>query len=144
MNGAAEHLTSIKARIVAHPHVVRWTVVRDEAQGDQGLFRYRPTLHGGDLCERLARQAAKIFYEEFGAVRVLLFGSAVRHASFTPWSDVDLAAWGIPPERFYAAVAAVSGLSADIKVDLVDPEDCCPALWANIAHGAVERSGTDL
>jgi len=40
VNGAAEYLTSIKARIVAHPHVVSWTVVREEAQGDQGLFRY--------------------------------------------------------------------------------------------------------
>ena len=46
MNGAAEHLTSIKARIVAHPQVVRWTVVREEAQGDQGLFRYRLTFMG--------------------------------------------------------------------------------------------------
>ena len=40
MNGAAEYLASIKARIVAHPHVVHWAVVREEAQGDQGLFRY--------------------------------------------------------------------------------------------------------
>ncbi len=74
--------------------------------------------------------------EECGAVRVLLFGSAVWCASFTPWSDVDLAAWGIPPERFYAAVAAVTGLSADIKVDLVDPEDCRPALRAHIDTAA--------
>ena len=72
-------------------------------------------------AQQLARQVAKVLYEEFGAVRVLLFGSAVRRASFTPWSDVDLAAWGIPPERFYAAVAAVTGLSVDIKIDLVDP-----------------------
>ncbi len=55
MNGAAEYLASIKARIVAHPHVVRWTVVREEPQGDQGLFRYRLTLRGGDLCELFER-----------------------------------------------------------------------------------------
>jgi uncharacterized protein len=89
-------------------------------------------------AQRLARQAAKVLYEEFGAARVLLFGSAVQRPSFTLWSDVDLAAWGIPPERFYAAVAAVTGLSADIKVDLVDPEDCRPVLRANITHGCVE------
>ena len=65
MNGAAEHLTSIKARIVAHPQVVRWTVVREEAQGDQGLFRYRLTLRGGDLCERFER-----FQVVAGSVRV--------------------------------------------------------------------------
>ena len=55
MNGAAEYLASIKARIVAHPHVVRWTVLREEAQGDQGLFRYRLTLRGGGLVEMFER-----------------------------------------------------------------------------------------
>jgi uncharacterized protein len=104
---------------------------RQEAENQQVEERWQH-------AQRLARQAAKVLYEEFGAVRVLLFGSAVRRASFTPWSDVDLVAWGIPPERFYAAVAAVTGLSADIKVDLVDPEDRCLALQANIAHGGVE------
>ena len=43
-------------------------------------------------AQRLARQAAKILREEFGASRVLLFGSAVRQSWFTPWSDVDPAA----------------------------------------------------
>jgi hypothetical protein len=65
VNGAAEYLASIKARIVAHPHVVRWIVVREEAQGDQGLFRYRLTLRGGDLCEMFER-----FQVVEGGVRV--------------------------------------------------------------------------
>jgi len=104
---------------------------RQEAENQQVEERWQQ-------AQRLARQAAKVLYEEFGAVRVLLFGSAIRHTSFTPWSDVDLTAWGIPPERFYAAVAAVTGLSVDIKIELVDPEDCCLALRANIAHGGVE------
>jgi len=104
---------------------------RQEAENHQGEERWQQ-------AQQLARQAARVLYEEFGAVRVLLFGSAVRRTSFTPWSDVDLAAWGIPPERFYAAVAAVTGLSADMRVDLVDPGDCRPALRANIAHGGVE------
>ena len=104
---------------------------RQEAENQQVEERWQQ-------AQRLARQAAKVLYEEFGAVRVLLFGSAVQRASFTPWSDIDLAAWGIPPERFYAAVAAVTGLSADIKIDLADPENCRPALRANIAHGGVE------
>src|SRR5574341_806158 len=86
---------------------------RQEAAQHQGEERWQQ-------AQQLAPQAAKILYEDFGAVRVLLFGSAAQRAWFTPWSDVDLAAWGIPPERFYAAVAAVTGLSADIKIDLVD------------------------
>ena len=65
MNGAAEYLTSIKARIVAHSHVVHWTIVREEAQADQGVFRYRLTLRGGDLCEMFER-----FQVMAGSVRV--------------------------------------------------------------------------
>jgi hypothetical protein len=65
VNGAAEHLVSIKARIVAHPDVVRWTVIREEAQGDQGLFRYRLTLRGGDLLEMFEH-----FQVVVGSVRV--------------------------------------------------------------------------
>jgi predicted nucleotidyltransferase len=90
-------------------------------------------------AQRLAHRAAKILSEEFGATRVLLFGSAVRRLWFTPWSDVDLAVWGIPPERFYAAVAAVTGLSPEIQVDLVDAEHCSPAL-----RTVIERDGIEL
>ena len=55
MKDAAEYLACIKARIVAHPRVVRWIIVREEAQGEQGLWRYRLTLHGGDLLEMFER-----------------------------------------------------------------------------------------
>jgi hypothetical protein len=55
---------------------------------------------------------------------------------FTRWSDIDSAAWGIPPDAFSRAVAAVTGLSAEFKIDLVDPEDCRPAL-----RQAIDREG---
>lgn len=58
---------------------------------------------------------------------------------FTRWSDVDLAAWGVAPERFYAAVAAVTSLRADIPVDLVDAEQCSEDLKL-----AIEREGVEL
>jgi predicted nucleotidyltransferase len=80
-----------------------------------------------ESAQQLAREAARRLRDEFDAHRVVLFGSAARSSSFTLWSDVDLAAWGLAPERFYAAVAAVTGLSTDIAVDLVDPERCPPA-----------------
>jgi predicted nucleotidyltransferase len=88
---------------------------------------------------RLARQAAQLLKERFKAQRVVLFGSLAHEAWFTPWSDIDLAAWGIPPERFYAAVAAVTGSSPEFKIDLVDPDDCRPSLRA-----AIERDGVEL
>ena len=46
-----------------------------------------------------------------------MFGSLVHDAWFTPWSDIDLAAWGISPERFYGAVAAITGLSPTFRIE---------------------------
>jgi len=99
----------------------------------------RQTHPRWEQAQRLARTAAQRLREEFGARRVVLFGSAVKQPSFTQWSDVDLAAWGIAPERFYAAVAAVTSLSTEIAVDLVDPEEC-PATLQTV----IEREGIEL
>ena len=90
-------------------------------------------------AQLLVRQAAKLLREEFGARRVCLFGSATHRPWFTRWSDIDLAVWGLPPERFYAAVAAVTNISAEIAVDLVDAEQC-----SQVVRAAIERDGTDL
>ena len=84
----------------------------------------------------LARTAADMLRERFGATRIVVFGSLAHDEWFTRWSDIDLAAWGIPPNAFFRAVAAVTGLSAELKVDLVDPHDCQPAL-----RHAIEREG---
>lgn len=51
MKDAADYLTRIKALIIANPKVVRWSVIREEAQGKIGLFRYRLTLCDGSLLE---------------------------------------------------------------------------------------------
>ena len=53
---------------------------------------------------------------------------SLDRSRFTPWSDIDLAAWGIPDNRFYAAVGAVTALTPDFKIDLVDPETCRDAM----------------
>jgi predicted nucleotidyltransferase len=79
-----------------------------------------------------ARIAASILRDRFGAKRVIVFGSVVRPECFTPWSDIDLAAWGIPADQFFRAVGALSGLSEEFKVDLVDPEGCRPTLREEI------------
>ncbi len=87
---------------------------------------------------RLSRRAARLLRTRFGARRVIVFGSLTHADWFNLWSDIDLAAWGIPPERFYAAVAAVTGLSPHFKVDLVDPETCRPELRELIEHEGIE------
>jgi len=90
-------------------------------------------------AQQVARQAAQMLRQQFGASKVVVFGSLARNARFTPWSDIDLAAWGIPPHQFYAAVAAVTGLSAVFKIDLIDPQSCSPSL-----HEALDREGLAL
>ena len=88
---------------------------------------------------RVARQAADMLRGSFGATRVVLFGSLTRHGEFTMWSDIDLAVFGIPADRFFAAVAAVTGISSVFRVDLVDAETCQVSLRA-----AVDREGKVL
>ena len=76
----------------------------------------------------LARSATQILKQNFGAKKVIAFGSLLDKDSFTPWSDIDLAVWGIPGSKFYAAVGAITGLSPLFKFDIVDPDTCKPAL----------------
>jgi len=45
----------------------------------------------------------------------------------------------LPADRFYAAVAAIIGLSAEFKVDLVDAEACKVSL-----REAIDRDGIEL
>ena len=87
----------------------------------------------------LARQAARLLEERFNAKRVVLFGSLMHGDRFNPWSDVDIAAWGLRPEDTWRALGAVMDLDPDIEVNLVDMACCRPALRA-----VIEREGVDL
>lgn len=55
MRDAADYLRHIKALITLHRQVVHWQVVREEAQSDMGLLRYRLTLRDGGLLEMFER-----------------------------------------------------------------------------------------
>ena len=55
MKDATDYLTYIKALIVVNSQVLRWTVVREEVQGDMGMLRYRLTLRGSGLLEMFER-----------------------------------------------------------------------------------------
>jgi predicted nucleotidyltransferase len=111
------------------------------------LEGYRPDREPAEWMEaerwerawKVARIAARLLREAFGARRVVAFGSLAHRDWFSPWSDVDLAAWGIPPDQFYRAVASVTSLSPDFEMDLVDAESCRPAL-----RRFIEREGVDL
>jgi len=88
---------------------------------------------------KLAKRAAALLKENFGAGKVVVFGSLTKRLWFTRWSDIDLAAWGIPDEQFYAAVGAVTALSADFKIDLIDVNECRDSL-----RKAIEAEGIKI
>ena len=94
-----------------------------------------------DDAWKLARVAAGMLKKRFGATRVVVFGSLARNAVFTPWSDIDLAVWGIAPEKYYQAAGAAMdiGLEEGIRVDVVDPKDCDRQFLET-----VEQEGIDL
>ena len=83
-----------------------------------------------------AEALARILKERFNASKVMLFGSATR-ADFSPWSDIDLAVWGISSSDYYKAVAYASGYSSVFKVDLVDAEDCSQTLLQHITQNGI-------
>ena len=72
----------------------------------------------------LARRAAAVLRQQFGATRVVVFGSLVHPGSFTLWSDVDVAAWGLRPEDTFRAIGVGMDLDAGIPVNLVDVGAC--------------------
>ncbi len=86
----------------------------------------------------MAQKASFLLRQRYGAKRVVLFGSLARAKSFSVWSDIDLAAWGIAPDKFFSAVAAVTGLSPDFKIDLVEPDTCRKAIKSSILKHGVE------
>lgn len=51
MRDAAEYLTQVRALVIAEAAVTHWSVIREEAQGDLGMFRYRLTLQDGGFLE---------------------------------------------------------------------------------------------
>ena len=111
-----------------------WQAYQPSVELDQDLLSER-----WQRAWKTARQAAQVLRHRFGATRIVVFGSLTHRDWFTPWSDIDLAAWDIPPDAFYRAVAVVTGLDPEFKVDLVVPEDCQPSL-----RRVIEQEGVAL
>jgi uncharacterized protein len=88
----------------------------------------------------VARAAADVLRNKYGATRIVVFGSLGRKTLFTPWSDIDLAVWGIKPELYLSAADAVMdmGLNLGIKVDLVEAENCSEAVYVDIELDGIE------
>jgi predicted nucleotidyltransferase len=86
----------------------------------------------------VARKAAELLKSEFGARRVVAFGSLAHGAWFSPHSDIDLAVEGIPAAAFWRAWCALDRLDSSFEIDLVPGESCSSRLQEEIAQNGVE------
>ncbi|HDP33836.1 MAG TPA: nucleotidyltransferase domain-containing protein [Candidatus Hydrogenedentes bacterium] len=68
-----------------------------------------------------------------GASEVFVFGSHARDTA-SPFSDLDLAIRGMPPENFYRAVGEVCA-ALSVPADIVDLDESSPALDYLKEHG---------
>jgi predicted nucleotidyltransferase len=85
----------------------------------------------------VARAAARLLKEQFGATRVVAFGSLVDAERFGLRSDIDLAAEGIPTGEFWRAWCELDYLTDQFEIELVALETASPGLRDQIAmHGA--------
>lgn len=109
----------------------------------QSLQHYRKDPDVDKRWDRawdVARRSAKLLREQYGAYRIVVFGSLANRAWFTPWSDIDIAVWGIPVDKFFRAIGAIHdlGSEAGFRIDVVDPAECNPEMVRNISTEGVE------
>jgi predicted nucleotidyltransferase len=87
---------------------------------------------------KLARKAAQLLRKQFQAERVAVFGSLLHESRFTQWSDIDIAAWGIPSDQTFRAIGAVMDLDSSLEINLVDVNTCSSTLLMAIERDAVD------
>ena len=86
-----------------------------------------------------ARRCAQILREQFGAKRVVLFGSLLNHEEMSWRSDIDLAVWGLPKNDYFRAVSQMLVVEPEFDVDLVEIQNAKPHILK-----AIEAEGVEL
>ncbi len=105
-------------------------------RAEQGLSPEAEALRQRALVE--AKRAAEVLKEEFGATRVVVFGSAAHGEWFTETSDIDLAVWQLPPEEYFKAWGRVEGVLRTSNFHLVDVEHARPSVLRSIERDGIE------
>ena len=113
------------------------------------IERYRQTAHSRKIArqQRLAlrqqqawvtaKRAAQLLKDEFGATRVVAFGSVLHPSLFHTRSDIDLAVWGLNEHEYYRALSHLLSLDPGISVDLIEFEYARPTLQSVIQNNGV-------
>ncbi|MFQ3613394.1 MAG: nucleotidyltransferase domain-containing protein [Cyanobacteriota bacterium] len=96
----------------------------------------RSRQQAADQAWKEVAQMAQVLRQDFGASRVVVFGSLAK-GRFAEESDIDLAVAGIPKERFFEALAKVNRHSRR-WVDLKPLEDLDPYFRQRILQTGIE------
>lgn len=96
--------------------------------------KYSALQNRTKMALALAEQAASLLRQKYSAKRVVLFGSLAEIQTFTLWSDVDIAAWGLTAENFLKAMNDVAALDSEIEINLVDVHTAKASLIENILN----------
>jgi uncharacterized protein len=92
-----------------------------------------------DRAWGVARRAADLLRSDYGATRVVVFGSLCSGTFFDERSDIDLAVWGIAYEDLWRASGAVAAIDTTVAVDLIRSEEASSGLLE-----AIEKESTAL
>ena len=85
------------------------------------------------------REVATVLKGQFGARRVVLFGSLADKQWFGPHSDVDLATEGVTSSQYWDAWRVAGEMIGDRVVDLIEIDDG-EAIAASSHRAARDRS----
>ncbi len=85
-----------------------------------------------------AQRIAQVLREKYGCSRVVGIGSTFNEKDFTEHSDIDLVAFGLPAQKYFAISAAIGRLTS-FEVDLIPAEDARP-----LTRKLVEEEGVEL
>ena len=91
-----------------------------------------------------AHRIAAMLYKDFSATQVAVFGSLTKPESFSKWSDIDIAVWGIPNDKYFRAVWEAEAISRLFEIDLVDFGSCDGLLRERIESQAVRIGKDDI
>jgi len=124
-------MTKTALDITKQEMAVYRATARQQAERERCALRQRT-----QRARAIARKAAALLKERFGAKRALLFGSIARDDAAHSRADIDLAVAGIPAQDFWRAWAALDELGDEFEIDLIDVETAPSRLQREI-----EREG---
>ena len=87
---------------------------------------------------QIATEASGILKRQFGAGRVVLFGSLLLPDGFHQRSDIDLAVWGLAEKDHFRAVARLLSLDREFSIDVIRAESAPARLLLVIEGGGME------